>query len=103
MPGVPGPDDHLRRPSPGQIKGEDRPSDSPHEVSVSQLLDCMISPRLTTVRTAIWIIEQLSSARFHVEETERGAIIECEGIGYAPPPPAPGNLASPPATLSNHI
>ncbi|KAI0670657.1 RNA 3'-terminal phosphate cyclase [Trametes maxima] len=33
-------------------------------------------------RTAIWVAEQLSDAKFHVEESENTAIIECEGIGY---------------------
>ena len=36
-------------------------------------------------RTAIWVAEQLSEAKFHVEETESGATIECDGIGYVAP------------------
>ncbi|CDO69035.1 hypothetical protein BN946_scf184834.g42 [Trametes cinnabarina] len=35
-------------------------------------------------RTAIWVVEQLTGFRFHVEESGGSAIIECEGIGYAP-------------------
>ncbi|KAI0646786.1 RNA 3'-terminal phosphate cyclase [Trametes meyenii] len=35
-------------------------------------------------RTAIWVAEQLSDAKFRVEESENSTIIECEGIGYVP-------------------
>ncbi|KAI0371778.1 RNA 3'-terminal phosphate cyclase [Pilatotrama ljubarskyi] len=41
-------------------------------------------PLTLHTRTAIWVAEQLSDAKFHVEESENGAIIECEGVGYTP-------------------
>ncbi|KAI1790753.1 RNA 3'-terminal phosphate cyclase [Ganoderma leucocontextum] len=56
-------------------------------------------PLTLHTRTAIWVIKQLSSAKFRVEETEGGAIIECDGIGYVPPPPAPRDRAPPPAQV----
>ncbi|KAI0807299.1 RNA 3'-terminal phosphate cyclase [Fomes fomentarius] len=39
-------------------------------------------PLTLHTRTAIWVAEQLTEAKFHVQESETGAIIECEGIGY---------------------
>ncbi|PIL23740.1 hypothetical protein GSI_13490 [Ganoderma sinense ZZ0214-1] len=56
-------------------------------------------PLTLHTRTAIWVIEQLSSAKFHIEETEHGAIIECEGIGYVLPP---HDLALPPTSSSGN-
>ncbi|KAH9946358.1 RNA 3'-terminal phosphate cyclase [Epithele typhae] len=35
-------------------------------------------------KTAIWVVEQMTSAKFTVEDTETGASIQCEGIGYVP-------------------
>ena len=35
-------------------------------------------------RTAIWVAEQLTEAKFRVEEIHNGAVIECDGIGYVP-------------------
>ncbi|KAI9056695.1 RNA 3'-terminal phosphate cyclase [Trametes sanguinea] len=41
-------------------------------------------PLTLHTRTAIWVAEQLTDAKFHVEESADSAIIECEGIGYTP-------------------
>ncbi|KAI8998900.1 RNA 3'-terminal phosphate cyclase [Trametes punicea] len=41
-------------------------------------------PLTLHTRTAIWVAEQFSEARFRVEESEKGAVIECEGCGYTP-------------------
>ncbi|KAI0362748.1 RNA 3'-terminal phosphate cyclase [Trametes cingulata] len=41
-------------------------------------------PLTLHTRTAIWVAEQLSDAKFHVEESDNSAIIECEGVGYVP-------------------
>ncbi|KAJ3728887.1 RTC domain-containing 1 [Lentinula raphanica] len=36
-------------------------------------------------RTAIWVAEQLSDAKFHTEQLESGhTVIRCKGIGYGP-------------------
>ncbi|KAH9857803.1 RNA 3'-terminal phosphate cyclase [Lenzites betulinus] len=35
-------------------------------------------------RAAIWVVEQLTEARFHVEVSGDHTLIECEGIGYEP-------------------
>ncbi len=32
----------------------------------------------------MWVAEQLTEAKFRVQETEDGAVIECDGIGYVP-------------------
>ncbi|KAH9901629.1 RNA 3'-terminal phosphate cyclase [Cubamyces lactineus] len=39
-------------------------------------------PLTLHTKTAIWVAEQMTEARFHVEETEGITIIECEGIGF---------------------
>ncbi|KAI0781224.1 RNA 3'-terminal phosphate cyclase [Trametes elegans] len=41
-------------------------------------------PLTLHTRTAIWVAEQLSDAKFQVEESGSSTIIECDGIGYAP-------------------
>ncbi|TBU50133.1 RNA 3'-terminal phosphate cyclase [Dichomitus squalens] len=47
-------------------------------------------PLTLHTRTVIWVVEQLSAAKFRLEEAEGGAVVECDGIGYVPPvPPAP--------------
>ncbi|OSD02787.1 RNA 3'-terminal phosphate cyclase [Trametes coccinea BRFM310] len=39
-------------------------------------------PLTLHTRTAIWVAEQLTEAKFRAEESAESAIIECEGIGY---------------------
>ncbi|KAH9857375.1 RNA 3'-terminal phosphate cyclase domain-containing protein [Lenzites betulinus] len=39
-------------------------------------------PLTLHTRTAIWVAEQLTDAKFSVEEVEDSVIVECEGIGY---------------------
>ncbi|KAI0750986.1 RNA 3'-terminal phosphate cyclase [Daedaleopsis nitida] len=39
-------------------------------------------PLTLHTRTAIWVAEQLTDARFVVQESENGVVIECDGIGY---------------------
>ncbi|RDX42677.1 RNA 3'-terminal phosphate cyclase [Lentinus brumalis] len=41
-------------------------------------------PLTLHTRTAMWVAEQLTEAKFRVQETEDGAVIECDGIGYVP-------------------
>ncbi|KAI0637260.1 RNA 3'-terminal phosphate cyclase [Trametes polyzona] len=41
-------------------------------------------PLTLHTRTAIWVAEQLTAAKFRIEETETHSIIECDGIGYTP-------------------
>ncbi|TFY56043.1 hypothetical protein EVG20_g9088 [Dentipellis fragilis] len=41
-------------------------------------------PLTLHTRTAIWVTEQLSGAKFYVEESGNSCIIECEGMGYTP-------------------
>ncbi|KAI0332099.1 RNA 3'-terminal phosphate cyclase [Cubamyces sp. BRFM 1775] len=41
-------------------------------------------PLTLHTRTAIWVAEQMTEAKFNVEETEGFAMIECEGIGFDP-------------------
>ncbi|KAI0710375.1 RNA 3'-terminal phosphate cyclase [Cerioporus squamosus] len=41
-------------------------------------------PLTLHTRTAMWAAEQLTEAKFRVQETEGGAVIECDGIGYVP-------------------
>lgn len=33
-------------------------------------------------RTAIWVVEQLTEAKFDVLESPEGTLIRCRGIGY---------------------
>lgn len=51
---------------------------------------CVVSKppadRLALHRTAIWLAEQLTDAKFEVEEEASGhSVIRCQGIGYTAP------------------
>ncbi|RPD65847.1 RNA 3'-terminal phosphate cyclase [Lentinus tigrinus ALCF2SS1-7] len=42
-------------------------------------------PLTLHTRTAIWVAEQVTEAKFRVQASESGAVIECDGIGYVRP------------------
>lgn len=45
-------------------------------------------------RTAIWVAEQMSDAKFDVDLDDAGnTILCCTGIGYTAPPPAPNKCS----------
>lgn len=50
----------------------------------------MPTPVITIFRTAIWLAEQLTDAKFEIEEESTGTVvIRCEGLGYAGQPTKP--------------
>lgn len=57
-----------------------------HTRSVSRTLSGFTAKTNFVVRTAIWVAEQLTDAKFEVhEEIDSRVLIQCDGIGYAPP------------------
>lgn len=52
------------------------------------VLNIIFLTKLTTLyRTAIWVAQQLTDAKFVIEEEPSGhTVIRCEGIGYTAPP-----------------
>jgi hypothetical protein len=61
-------------------------ADIAYQVSIGMAFE-LFTDWLMGCRTAIWVAEQLTDAKFELEEQARGQfIIHCEGIGFTAPP-----------------
>lgn len=79
-----GPNDHLPCTRKGQVDSRYRTFDLAYKVRTAYFVQIHSLAKFVA-RTAIWVAEQLTDAKFDVhEEADSRVLIQCDGIGYAP-------------------
>jgi hypothetical protein len=80
-----GPDDHLYGSCQRDIDCPHRATDISHSVSRGLhrhrlLVESFSLMRI--IRTAIWVAERVTNARFELEEGDTSVLVTCHGIGH---------------------